>query len=199
MSADRSLEAIVLSRTVTEVEVVPSYLYGDVTIDPSAVIAPGVLLQAEPYSQIIIGAGVCVGLGTIIHAVGGRLELKAGVCVSTEVLILGQGSIGDRACVGARSTTIDPQINAGEIVPPDSLLGDRSRSVDLTVKATTFEPIPDPFDDEPSPTGAEPAAETIEYTVTETQTQTTTTTASSRSKSVAGKSQFDLLKRKLFN
>ena len=49
-------------------EVVPVHLDGNVSIDPSAAIAPGVLLQAEENSRITIGAGVCIGAGTIVHA-----------------------------------------------------------------------------------------------------------------------------------
>jgi len=52
------------------------YVSGNVTIHPSAAIAPGVLLQADPESQIIIAAGVCVGMGTILHAHG---NLRSGV------------------------------------------------------------------------------------------------------------------------
>jgi len=52
------------------------YVSGNVTIHPSAAIAPGVLLQADPESQIIIAAGVCVGMGTILHAHAGILEVS---------------------------------------------------------------------------------------------------------------------------
>ncbi len=108
-------------------EVVPVHLYGNVSIDPSAVIAPGVLLQAEDNSQIKIGAGVCIGAGTIVHATGGNLYIEAGVCLGRGVLIIGSGSIDRDACIGAGTTAIDPAIAAGEVIPTHSLLGDRSR------------------------------------------------------------------------
>jgi len=50
------------------------YVSGNVTIHPSAAIAPGV--SADPESQIIIAAGVCVGMGTILHAHAGILEVS---------------------------------------------------------------------------------------------------------------------------
>jgi carbon dioxide concentrating mechanism protein CcmN len=189
-----SLTAIVLSRTITEVEVLPSYLYGDVTIDPSAAIAPGVLLQAEPHSRIVIGAGVCIGLGTIVHAAGGVLDIQAGVCLSSELLIVGAGKIGERACIGAGTTIIDPDILPGTIISPDSLIGDRSRQVDLTTRSTEYPTVPDPFDDEVLPeidlntAPTIPVEEVVEVTVTTTKSV----------KSVAGKNQFERLKRKLF-
>jgi carbon dioxide concentrating mechanism protein CcmN len=108
-------------------EVVPVHLYGNVSIDPSAVIAPGVLLQAEGSSQIKIGAGVCIGAGTIVHAAGGNIYIEAGVCLGRGVLIIGSGSIDRDACIGAGTTAIDPVIAAGEVIPTHSLLGDRSR------------------------------------------------------------------------
>ena len=49
------------------------YRQGQVEIDPSAAIAPGVLFQAEPDSRIVIAAGVCVGAGTVLHARHGAL------------------------------------------------------------------------------------------------------------------------------
>ena len=109
-------------------EVVPVHLYGNVSIDPSAVIAPGVLLQAEANSQIKIGAGVCIGAGTIVQAAGGNLYIEAGVCIGRGVLIVGSGSIDRDACIGAGTTAIDPHVEVGAVIPPNSLLGDRSRS-----------------------------------------------------------------------
>ena len=108
-------------------EVVPVHLYGNVSIDPSAVIAPGVLLQAEANSQIKIGAGVCIGAGTIVQAAGGNLYIEAGVCLGRGVLIVGSGSIDRDACIGAGTTAIDPHVEAGVVISPHSILGDRSR------------------------------------------------------------------------
>jgi carbon dioxide concentrating mechanism protein CcmN len=115
-------------------EVVSVHICGNVSIDPSAVIAPGVLLQAEANSQIKIAAGVCIGAGTIVQAAGGNLYIEAGVCIGRGVLIVGNGSIDRDACIGAGTTAIDPHIEVGAVIPPNSLIGDRSRS-DVSVVA----------------------------------------------------------------
>jgi carbon dioxide concentrating mechanism protein CcmN len=109
-------------------EVVSVHICGNVSIDPSAVIAPGVLLQAEVNSQIKIAAGVCIGAGTIVQAAGGNLYIEAGVCIGRGVLIVGNGSIDRDACIGAGTTAIDPHIEVGAVIPPNSLIGDRSRT-----------------------------------------------------------------------
>jgi carbon dioxide concentrating mechanism protein CcmN len=109
-------------------EVVSVHICGNVSIDSSAVIAPGVLLQAEANSQIKIAAGVCIGAGTIVQAAGGNLYIEAGVCIGRGVLIVGNGSIDRDACLGAGTTAIDPHIEVGAVIPPNSLIGDRSRS-----------------------------------------------------------------------
>ncbi|XHX80071.1 MAG: hypothetical protein RBJ76_09140 [Stenomitos frigidus ULC029] len=96
---------------------------GDVTIHPTAVIASGVLLQADPEARIIIGAGTCVGMGTVIHAHQGTLEVEAEVTIGAGVLIIGACKIGISACIGAASTLWNHSIARGEIVPPLSLLG----------------------------------------------------------------------------
>ncbi len=147
-------------------EIVPVHVSGNVSIDPSAVIAPGVLLQAEANSRISIGAGVCIGAGTIVHAAGGNLYIEAGVCLGRGVLIIGNGAIDRDACIGAGTTAIDPQIDSGAVIPPQSLLGDRSRGETSVVEdrelpqqldsSTASEP--DPVDVWDSPTAAKPVA-----------------------------------------
>ncbi len=108
-------------------ELVPAQYAGKISIDPSAIVAPGVVLLAEGNNRIEIGAGVCIGAGSIVRATGGNLTIGSGVCIGREVLIIGTGSIARDACIGAGTTSIDPQIEAGATVPPHSLLGDRSR------------------------------------------------------------------------
>ena len=143
---------------------------GEVTIHPTAVIASGVLLQADPESRITIGAGACLGMGTVIHAHHGTLEVGAEVTVGAGVLIIGTGKIGASACIGAASTLWNHSIDRGSIIPPLSLLGVPGHQVAETAPASTLEsapaPIPDalPVEKEPlngavEPVSKQPAAE----------------------------------------
>lgn len=104
---------------------------GNVTIHPSAVIAPGVLLQASPDSAIVIGAGVCIGMGAVLHACGGKLEIQEGASLGAGVLMVGSGMIGIRACVGSLSTLLNTSVEGHMLVPSGSILGDRSRQPQL--------------------------------------------------------------------
>jgi carbon dioxide concentrating mechanism protein CcmN len=113
------------------------YVSGNVNIHPSAAIAPGVLLQADPESQIIIAAGVCVGMGTILHAHQGILEVESGANIGTGVLIVGKSKIGTNACIGSMTTILNSDLGRGEVVPPGSLIGDASRQSDQKPEATT--------------------------------------------------------------
>jgi carbon dioxide concentrating mechanism protein CcmN len=114
---------------------------GDVTIHPSAVIAPGVLLQASPDSAIVIGAGVCIGMGSVLHACEGKLEIQDGVSLGAGVLIVGCGTIGARACIGSLSTLLNASVDGQMLVPSGSILGDRSRQTQLE---PVVEPVPHP-------------------------------------------------------
>ncbi|OKH40919.1 hypothetical protein NIES2119_01010 [[Phormidium ambiguum] IAM M-71] len=117
-----------------------SYVSGDVTIDPSAVIGPGVLLAAEPNSRIVIAAGVCIGMGTIIHAQEGSLEIESGAVLGAGVLVLGAGTIGANACVGSCTTLLYSSVESKQVISPGSLIGDKSRStVDVTPVEVTSE------------------------------------------------------------
>lgn len=107
------------------------YVSGDVMIDETATIAPGVILQATANSRIIIRAGVCIGMGTVITASDGSIEVGEGAILGAGVLLVGYGKIGDRACIGTASTLINTTIGKGELVTPGSLLGDSSRQEDL--------------------------------------------------------------------
>lgn len=197
-------------------EVVPVHLNGNVSIDPSAAIAPGVLLQAEANSQITIGAGVCIGAGTIVHAAGGNLDIGAGVCLGRGVLILGSGTIERNACIGAGTTAIDPQIEEGAAIPPHSLLGDRSRGEVSVVEenassATQSQPkavqtpetedlwdTTDAWDTQQieTPAVAPPA---VDNSPDRAETLTVTIEIDRQSaKSVAGRANFERLKRHLF-
>ena len=109
-----------------------SYISGEVTIDPSAAIAPGVILQADPNSQIIIAAGVCIAMGAVLHARDGILEIEAGATIGAGVLLVGRGKIGANACIGSATTILNCSIEPEQVVAPNSLLGDTSRKADLT-------------------------------------------------------------------
>ncbi len=105
----------------------PQFLHvpprGDVRVHESALIGPGVLLQADPGSQIVIGAGVCVGMGSILHAHSGSLELDAGVIVGAGVLLLGHGHFGANACVGSACTIYNGSIPGQAVIAPGSVIG----------------------------------------------------------------------------
>ena len=123
-----------------------SYQSGEVTIDPSSAIALGVILQAAPNSKIIIAAGVCIGMGTVLHALDGILEIQSGAILGAGVLMVGRGKIGTNACIGSATTIINCSIEPGQVVAPGSLIGDNSRSVDEPPAAnhTTVEQVLEP-------------------------------------------------------
>jgi carbon dioxide concentrating mechanism protein CcmN len=103
------------------------YTSGDVTIHAGVAIAPGVLIQADPNSRIVIKSGACIGIGAILHASNGLVEVGEGANIGAEVLLVGQVQIGGNACVGAATTIINSTIAQGQIIPPGSLIGDLSR------------------------------------------------------------------------
>ena len=99
------------------------YRGGDVVIDASAAIAPGVVLRAAPDgSSIHIGPGVCVGAGVVIQARQGRISIEAGASLGTGALIVGHGYVGKDVCVGPSSTLINPAIAPNTVIPPCSLM-----------------------------------------------------------------------------
>lgn len=123
------------------------YMSGDVTIQPGVAIAPGVLLQADPHSQIVIKAGACIGIGAILHAHNGVVEIGEGANIGAEVLLVGQIQVGRNACIGAATTIINSAIAAGQMIPPGSLIGENGRSPD-ELKAT--DTVVYPAEPEPS-------------------------------------------------
>lgn len=112
------------------------YISGEVVVHPSAAIAPGVLLQADPGSRLTIAAGVCIGQGAVLHAHQGILAIEAGATLGSGVLIVGRGTIGSNSCVGAFTTVIDGSIKSNQSVPTYSLIGDVSRQVTLEGQVT---------------------------------------------------------------
>ncbi|PAX53130.1 transferase [Brunnivagina elsteri] len=100
-----------------------SYISGEVIIHKSAVIAPGVILQAAPNSKIIIGAGVCIGMGSIIQVDRGTLEIETGASLGAGFLMVGEGKIGSNACIGAATTVFRTSVASTQVIQPGSILG----------------------------------------------------------------------------
>lgn len=104
---------------------------GEVKIDPNAVLAPGVIITAAPGSQVIVGADVTIGMGVVINAAGGTIEIETGAAVGAGVLIVGQAKIGRGAAVGMATTIFNASIPASTVVAAGSTVGDRSRQVSV--------------------------------------------------------------------
>lgn len=100
---------------------------GDVEIHSTASIAPGVILKAAPNSRIVIGPDVCLGMGVILNAYNGSIELKAGATLGSGVLIIGSSQIGTNACIGTTTTIFNTSVAAMAVVNPGSIIGDHSR------------------------------------------------------------------------
>jgi carbon dioxide concentrating mechanism protein CcmN len=131
---------------------------GDVSIDPSAAIASGVILRAATDSKIIICAGVCIGIGSILHANQGILEVEAGANLGAGVLVVGKGKIGANACIGSLTTIWNASIEPWQVVPSSSLVGHNGRQVAEVSSASPTRreaTVPDVTPENPSPTGQE--------------------------------------------
>ncbi len=100
----------------------PAVISGDVTVHPTANIASGVLLHADPGSQLIVGVGACIGAGCILHAHTGTLFIGDGVILGMGTLVFGTTQVGERSCVGADSSLIDVSIAPNTVLPPNSLI-----------------------------------------------------------------------------
>jgi carbon dioxide concentrating mechanism protein CcmN len=118
-----------------------SYISGEVIVHPSAVIAPGVILQAAPNSKILIGAGVCIGMGSIIQVDTGTLIIEAGAILGAGFLMVGEGKIGANACIGAATTVFRCSVSPGQVLAPGSIVGDHSRNT-IEVEAGSEKPTP---------------------------------------------------------
>ncbi len=133
-------------------------LGGNLEIDPSVAIAPGAILWAAPHSRIIIHAGACLGMGVILNAYAGTIELGPGVSLGPGVLIVGKSKIGANACIGGASTIFNADVAAMHVVPAGSLLGDPSRQVEvLPASASEAEAdLADPWETPAAAVDAEP-------------------------------------------
>lgn len=121
-----------------------SYIGGEVIIHESAVIAPGVILNAAPNSKIIIGAGVCIGMGSVIQVDTGTLEIEVGASLGAGFLMVGEGKIGANACIGAATTVFRCSVEAFQVVAPGSILGDKSRNTIDIEKGLSSQPTSTP-------------------------------------------------------
>jgi carbon dioxide concentrating mechanism protein CcmN len=102
------------------------YVSGDVTIHESAVVAPGTILKAAPNSRIDIGAGVCIGMGAVLNACEGEIEVKTGAVLGSGVLVIGCVKIGDNACIGSSTTLFNVSIEKKVVIPAGTLMSDES-------------------------------------------------------------------------
>jgi carbon dioxide concentrating mechanism protein CcmN len=148
-----------------------SCVAGDVVLGEGVAIAPGVLLQADPGSRIVIGAGACLGLGCVIHAQTGVIEIGPGANLGAGVLVVGAAAIGAGALIGAGTTVFNQSIAPEALIPPSSLLVGQlpvsapgpqeprhTQTAIGSVVAVTFsapvdsEPIQDPWGEPAAPT-----------------------------------------------
>ncbi len=144
---------------------------GDVQIDPSAVLAPGTVLQAATNCKIIIGADVCIGMGTIVSAISGSIEIESGAILGAGVLIVGNSKIGRNACIGSSTTIYNASIEKMRVVSSGSLIGDTSRQISDRDLVEKVEPSPNQngfqTNGEASPTSSQ--VENLSATSTETE------------------------------
>jgi len=131
------------------------FVSGNVIIHETAAIAPGAILEADPGCQIMIGAGVCIGLGTVIIAYGGNVQIEDGVVLAPGSLVIGPVTIGHSACVGSRSTIFQQDvaaqasIAAGDLLmvaPSPPLNSQNFQAVPPTATNEAICPIPSPWD-----------------------------------------------------
>jgi carbon dioxide concentrating mechanism protein CcmN len=127
-----------------------SYISGEVIIHPSAVLAPGVILQAAPNSKIIIGSGVCIGMGSILQVHEGTLEVEAGANLGAGLLMVGGGKIGANTCIGAATTIFNCSVESGQVIPAGSVLGDTSRRASESPELTSVTKQPEPTKHQPA-------------------------------------------------
>ncbi|MGL5032988.1 MAG: carbon dioxide concentrating mechanism protein [Microcystaceae cyanobacterium] len=113
------------------------FVSGDVSIHETAMVAPGVILQAAVNSQIRVAAGVCIGMGTILNAYAGIISIESGATLGPGVLMIGRCSVGEGACVGTKTTIINGSIEAFTMIAAGSLLGDSSRSWEAEAQSVT--------------------------------------------------------------
>ena len=120
---------------------------GDVEIHPTASLAPGVILQAAPDCRIAIGADACIGMGVIINASQGSVDIGSGAIVGSGVLIIGACKIGNNACIGTAVTIFQTDVEPMTVIEPGSVLGDSSRK--LKIESQPEEDVEDIWSEAP--------------------------------------------------
>ncbi len=113
------------------------FICGEVEIHPTASVASGVILQAAPESRIIINADVCVGMGVIINAYGGEINIQNGAILGAGVLIIGQCQIGSNACIGTTTTIFNASVESMQVITPGSIIGDNTRCIETNSSANS--------------------------------------------------------------
>ncbi|MEB3226793.1 MAG: hypothetical protein VKJ27_00280 [Synechocystis sp.] len=98
------------------------FVSGNVIIHETAAIAPGVIIDAGPDGHITIGAGVCIGVGTVITTATGKVDIESGVALAPGTLVIGPVTIGQAACIGSQSTIFQQDIAVQALIPPGDLL-----------------------------------------------------------------------------
>ncbi|AFY36622.1 transferase hexapeptide repeat containing protein [[Leptolyngbya] sp. PCC 7376] len=131
------------------------HISGDVRIDDHAVIAPGVIILAAPDCSVAIAAGVCLGMGCILQAHQGNIEIHQGAMLGAGVLIVGDAVVGENACVGYGSTIFRASVLGGTVIQPNSLIGDTSRKVNTKPVTQSPKSSPSTPSAETDPWGAE--------------------------------------------
>ena len=104
---------------------------GDVTIDESVIVASGVILNATVGHKITVHAGVCLGMGTIITAHEGDVEIHANAILGPGTLILGNCVIGSQASLGTSVTVFHGTVESLAVIPAGSIIGDYSRQATI--------------------------------------------------------------------
>jgi carbon dioxide concentrating mechanism protein CcmN len=113
------------------------YIGNNVEVSADVVIASGAVLDAAPGCRLLIEPGVCIGRGVVVQVYGGNLTLASGVNLGKEVLLVGTGFIGARACIGAESTLLNPLVPADAVIPARSLIGEHGQSLPPPAAAST--------------------------------------------------------------
>jgi carbon dioxide concentrating mechanism protein CcmN len=123
-------------------------------VHPTANVATGVMLHADAGSQLVIGAGACIGWGCVLHAHSGTLVIGTGVILGMGTLVIGNSQIGDNACIGSATSIIDSAIPARTVVPPNSLIntGIPSSVAQQLIPEIVVDPVDLPATMEPTET-----------------------------------------------